>query len=460
MLAASLFTSCVKKEYDQPETANLDPSLTVTNTLKTLQDSAIGAAPRLITTDVIVAGVVIADDKSGNFYKEIVIQDSTAGFSIQVDQSNFNTDYPIGRRIFIKCNGLYVGKDNQGNYLLGSLNGSAVGRIPGGLLSKYIVKGQWGQYVVPKVYNVNSVGIPSNTLVRFNAVEFQSPDNMIPYANASTLTSANRKITDCANNTITLYTSGYSTFASQLTPNGNGYVVGVMKLYNGYELIIRDTRDVQMTDSIRCDGSTGGLTLMSVDSLRSLFTGSSITTPVGKKIRGVIISDFQNGNLNSQNIVVQDGNSGIVVRFSAAHSFPLNALVEVNISGSTLSEFRGTLQVGNLNPALCTVVGTGSVTPRIATINDIIVNFNAWESTLVKVNTATISSATGTVYSSTSTILNDGSGSSIALFTYTTAAFGSATFPTTPVSVTGIVGEYTTTTFNPQLSMRLLSDVQ
>ena len=73
---AATFTSCVKKEYDEPETSNVDPRLVVTNSIVSLRNMA-STNPTMITSDMIIAGIITADDNSGSFYKEMVIQDST-----------------------------------------------------------------------------------------------------------------------------------------------------------------------------------------------------------------------------------------------------------------------------------------------------------------------------------------------------------------------------------------------
>ena len=68
MFTAVVFTSCVKKEYDDIATANVDPAITATHTIKQFQAMANGAVPKLIDTDVIIAGIVVGDDASGNIY--------------------------------------------------------------------------------------------------------------------------------------------------------------------------------------------------------------------------------------------------------------------------------------------------------------------------------------------------------------------------------------------------------
>lgn len=457
LLFSVVLSSCVKQEFDEPVTANIDPNLTVTHTLTQLTAMAnAGATPVQITQDVIVSGVVIADDESGNFYKEIIIQDDsgTRGLGIKIDVSNFNSDYPQGRRIFIKCKGLYIANDD-GNYAIGMENAGEIGRIPAALVEQYIVKGKWGITITPKIYALNSNSIPTNTLVQFNGVEFDVSDAGRPF---STTTSFNRELKDCSTipNTLVLYTSSFADFATTLTPLGNGTIVGVYKLYNGDgELIIRNLNDVNM-DGVRCDSTSGQASLMPIDSLRMLFTGSQTTAPFGKKIKGTVISDRANGNLNGRNCIIQDGTAGILVRFTSNHVFSLGQEIEVNISGIELSEFAGVLQVNNTPNANATVTGSGSVTPQVMTIAQINSNYDALESTLVKIDNVTIS-GTGTYQGNVgNNTLNDGTGS-IVLYTASTASFVNNSYPTGTVSITGILTEYNGT---KEVIIRNTSDVQ
>src|SRR5689334_3372972 len=130
-LTSALFlSSCVLQAFTQPSTPNVDPNLTANKAIYQV-DSLAGnsTAPILINSDIVIAGVVIADDVSGNFYKTMIIQDSTAGIAVQLDVSNFATIYPIGRKIFIKCKGLYVANDGNGNFGIGTLEAERLGRI-------------------------------------------------------------------------------------------------------------------------------------------------------------------------------------------------------------------------------------------------------------------------------------------------------------------------------------------
>jgi hypothetical protein len=455
LMTSVMFSSCVKKDYDDITTANTDPNLTPTHTIKQLASFATGTVGVEITEDVIIAGIVVGDDKTGNIYKKLILQQDSSGVAVQLDISNFYTEYPVGRRIFVKCKGLYIA-NNGGNIELGSTPTNPVGRITAGLAPKYLVKGMWGQYLTPKVYNLSD-NIPTNTLVQFNNVEFAAGDNGVAYAATSP---ANLTIEDCAAipHTLVLYSSTYATFALAKTPFGKGSIAGVYTVYsNAGELQIRDTNDVSMHD-LRCDGSTGIPVLMQMDSIRMLDPGAGnlVYLPGDKKIVVTVTSNFSTNMLTGagKNIYVQDNTAGIQIRFSAAHSFAIGTQLEINVSGMELSTFSGVLQINNVPLGNAIPLGSGTITPRIATIADINANYNTWEGQVVKIDGCTI---TGSGIYSGSNTLTDATAQTISLFVTSQATFANATYPTSTVSVTGILTEYNGT---KEILIRDVTDVQ
>ncbi|MEZ5068602.1 MAG: DUF5689 domain-containing protein [Bacteroidia bacterium] len=97
----------------------------------------------MITNDMVFSAIVVADDKSGNYYKEMIVQDSTAGISILLDQPSYFTSFFIGRRVFVKAKGLYI-QSVSGTPKIGVLNNGSVSAIPATLIGNYVVGGKWG----------------------------------------------------------------------------------------------------------------------------------------------------------------------------------------------------------------------------------------------------------------------------------------------------------------------------
>lgn len=456
MFTAVMFTSCVKKEYDDLSTANVDPAITVTHSIKQLQAYATGSVGVLITSDIVVAGIVVGDDASGNIYKKMILQQDSSGIAVAVDVTNFNTDYPIGRRVFVKCKGLYI-SNNEGNFELGTSATNPVGRIPANLLTQYLVKGMWGLSVTPMVFDLataadNPEDVPTNTLVRFENVEFAPGSFGKTYAPTS---GSNLYLNDCnpSPSTLAVYSSNFSTFALAQSPSGNGSIQGVYTIYSGDgELQIRDLYDVDMPN-IRCDGTFGTTTLMPIDSVRMLL-GSNI--PGGKRIKGIVTSDYSTGMLTSSNLYLQDATGGIYIHFDDPHTFAVGTELEVIVSGFPVSTYQGVLQLATVGLGYALPLSINNVvTPRVATVADIITNYNSWEGQLVQITGATISGSS-TTYGFGVNNINDGTGS-IQLYTSNFASFANDTYPTGTVSITGILTQFNGT---KEIIIRNTLDVQ
>ncbi len=472
-LAATLgmltFFSCVKKDFDNPpDTTNVDPKLPVNKTIWDLKQMYVangGVIPLKITDDIIIAGVVVADDRGGNFYKQVVIQDESSGIPVLINRNNLYNEFPIGRKLYIKCKGLYLGAYG-GLIQLGSEpdQSGSISDIPYVFINNHVVRGPFDlnqvkpiSVTINQLLNLNSSLQYLSTLIQLDSVEFVGSDVNVVYAQAPTTSSATeRKIEDCASNNIILRTSGYCNFRTALTPSGKGQLLAIYSRYNNTaQLAIRDTNDVRFTAE-RCNVLA---TLYNIRDIRNLYPGSgSVPIGGGYKIKGVVISDKANGNINSQNIVVQDATAGIVVRFASSSGLPsLNDEVEIDISGSTISLFNGVMQVGNLQTSRFVKTGTGSVTPRVSSVQQLLDSIQVWESTLIKVNNATFT-ATGT-FSGNKTF-TDGT-ATITHFAFSAATFATTNLPTTPKNITGILGQYTTSTSSTkQVSIRNLNDIE
>ena len=460
--SALIFTGC-KKEFDEPP-AYMEPDITANTTIAQLKAMHTLGQVEAITQDIIIMGIVNADDRSGNYYKQISIQDSTGGITVRLDGTNLYTNYPVGRKIWIKMNGLYLGDYNGLIQIGGSLDNSGsfpnVAALASGLFDQYIVKGSPNNTVTPVTLDLGSTNNNQyqSMLVQINGAEVAVADTAKTWANATQQLSANINIRNCDNKSIIVRTSGYANFAGVNVPNGNGTLLGIYTVFGTTpQLIIRDTSDAPLNGPRCGSGPVDPVSLMSIAEVRALYSGTTTTATAGKSITGVVISDRVGNNINGRNIVLQQGTglAGIVVRFDANHSFNLGDSVTVNVGGQELSEFNGLLQVNNVPLTNATLVATGkTITPRSTTVSDINTNFEAWESTLVKVSGVTLTPA-GT-WSGSSTLT--GGGSTIVHYTASGATFAGDSKPTGNIDLTGILGQGGSA-LTKQISIRNLNDV-
>lgn len=469
-LVALTITSCVKEDFDVPEIPDEEvPDIETNANLADIVDLWQEGSFVTVEEDWVVSAVVIADDFSGNYFRSIVIQDDEGtGLTLLLNARDLHNDYPIGRRIYIEAKDLVVGDFNGLIQLGGStfINDSGfeqMGGIEESLLEKYITKGLRDQDVAPQVKEINSLGFDDlSTLVRIENIQVAASDLGATYADAENLRSENRTLEDCDGNIITLRSSGFADFADETLPSGRGTIVGVYSVFGTTkQLFIRDLEDVDM-DGERCDGTGGGDCDFDgspepIEAIRSRFTGSASNLPADLYIEGTVISDANSGNINDQNIIVQDDNGfGIAVRFTASHSFALNDRVKIDVSGQELSEFRGLMQVNNVPLSRACKDGTNTVTPQVLTLEEILADFENLESTLVQVDNVLISKS-GDDDWVFSVQLDDGT-AQMDMFTSPGADWANDNFPTDTLRITAYVSQGGNEEAQ-QLSLRNLNDV-
>jgi hypothetical protein len=452
VVALLLIHSCTDLEYDNPPVGGADPNLPVNATIAQLKAKHTLGQYEEITEDLTVAALVVSNDEAGNFFKQLEVQDSSGGIEMRIDVTDLHAQYPVGRKIYIKAKGLWLGDYNGLIQLGAGLGTDASGkpeliRIPESILANYVKIATYGNPVVPKVKTIDQVSYDDvSTLIQLNDVQFITSDTGVTYADAVLQQTLNLDIEDCSRTRIIVRTSGYSTFANELTPSGGGSIVGVLSIFGAtYQLMIRDLNDVSM------NGPRCAVNQFTTSSLRQLFAQGTTTVP-GGTLTGTVISDYNSLSVTGRNLYLQDATGGIVLRYTANHTFNLGDQISVDVSGGTMGEFNGLLQIDGLDNGATSVVShTGDVTPRNATVLEVLNNAQAWESTLVKISKAVLTD--NTIYSGSVTV-TDKTGSMV-LFTRSQSTFANEALPTDTVSVTAILSDFNA----PQLIIRNSSDV-
>ena len=454
--------SCVDKDFDEPPIGGLDPAGVTANT--TIAQVKIffagGGTVTALPDSMIFAGIVVSSDETGNIYKSIVLQDSTGGILIRIDRSSSYVLMPVGRRIFVKCSGLYI-SDYGGLIQLGVKGNGGVNRIPDLLIDQHLIRGQWSQpyglKVTQDISSLNDIA-DQNKLVRLDNVHFDA--SAVCQVWSDVAASTNRNLLDNSGNIIVVRSSNFATFAAELIPGGVGSVEGIFQIFGTTkQFVIRDLNDVFNFPPNTC--AALHTPIHSIAEAQALFALGGSNIAAGSYIDGVVISDKDSGNITANNIVLQavTGGAGITVRFSTPNTFGLGTKLHIDISNQTLYSYNGLLEVTGVTTSvgvvntLATVTGTGTITPRVTTIADLLTNGEAWESTLVQLSGITISG--GGTYSGTTT-LSDGTGNTVALYTRSGAFFATSAYPTGPVTITAMVSDFNAR----QLNIRTTADVQ
>ncbi|WP_271405734.1 DUF5689 domain-containing protein [Tenacibaculum soleae] len=336
--------------------------------------------------DITTFGYVISNDKEGNFYKSIIIQDApenpSVGFEILIDDFNLNARYAIGRKIFINLKGLFLNKKNDA-YQIGVENTfrNGVDKIGPNDYVHYIDRTSEIATIVPiELTTTQITDTHINTLVNIN--NLQSETQGLTYANASNTDTVDRIFTSCDSfDTITLTTSGYSDFKALFIPDKKGNITAVLnKLDLEYQLFIRDTNDVQLTQDYGCYNNA---TEVLLDDIKTLFTGNETTITNNLKVKVIVTSDLSKGNISNKNAFVQDSSAGIFLNFNGTHNLNLGDEITIAVNGLKLNKNNGLLQL-NLTTSniLSTTTGTLPI-PEIITFTEAL--SENYESKLVQI---------------------------------------------------------------------------
>lgn len=266
LLMALISVSCIHENFDEPPTSRTYDfnSNTTISELKALYDQS--RDTNQIVTDVIIKATVISSDETGNFYKKLVLQDSTGGIEFQIDQSDIYVQYPVGSELLVKCKGLFLGTYGRVIQLGSSLLNGSVQRIPAPLVSEYFFITGKKNNITPDTVTIADLADANyvNTLVAIKGVQFaEGQAGFATYADAVAKTTQNRTIVENASGkTIILRNSGFASFAGDTLPTKSGTIVAVFSVFNSdKQLFIRDLNDV-MFDKERgaVDGGGGGET--------------------------------------------------------------------------------------------------------------------------------------------------------------------------------------------------------
>ncbi len=242
ILASTTFTACVDGEFDEPPinipTVDFDRNTTIAE-LKASYTTL-----KLIEDDIIISGIVIANDESGNLYKKMEIQDETGGIELALDKTSLYNEYKLGQRIFVKCKGMYIGDYNK-LIQLGYLYNGSIGRLPEAYISAHLYRDSLpGPEIQPELITLNDLNMARvSTLVTFENVRFAEIGELWAPQGVS---ATDRTMMDLSGKTMIVRTSSYANFASDTIPNGYGKITGVLSVFGTtWQLTIRDTDDIK-----------------------------------------------------------------------------------------------------------------------------------------------------------------------------------------------------------------------
>lgn len=229
-----------------------------------------------IEEDLVIEGIVISDDKTGNFYQNLVIQDSRSGeyggIQISILEPSLYTKFAIGQKVFIECKGLVLGtyghevqlgagsyryhKGKDGEFRLAGIDPNSI--------SKHIFRDGMPkpELVKPLVIKISDIKPEHKfTLLKIEDVNFKYVkdfNNYNPISDKETWGNIDNDhrdsfpfkttaIEDANGNKMDVFTSDYSKFAYKYIPLDKISITGILGAHkSNYQFIIRDLDDVKL----------------------------------------------------------------------------------------------------------------------------------------------------------------------------------------------------------------------
>ncbi|WP_435416454.1 DUF5689 domain-containing protein [Polaribacter aestuariivivens] len=269
------FTSCVEDgDFTVPQNLGAEESAAVTKIKEavsagTLQEISISNLKGLfvrnqateITSDLVVKGYVTSSDNSGNFYKELFIQDApsnpTAAIKLAIELTDSYNKYNLGREVYVNLKGLFIGETRSGDGVItigGSKNDDnevenmSLNQVDELVLRNGNTEELVGLDITFSEINDSHVGL----FVKVNNAQFPNSLAGKTYVDPNDRFDTQRLLEACDGFGYTnfiLETSAFASFKFAILPSGGGSISAVVsKTFNGSDLVLalNDLKDVMM----------------------------------------------------------------------------------------------------------------------------------------------------------------------------------------------------------------------
>ncbi|HET8885757.1 MAG TPA: DUF5689 domain-containing protein [Salinimicrobium sp.] len=244
---------------------------------------------------------VVSSDASGNFYHELVLQDlavnPTAGIKLLLNRTSLFQSYEVGRKVFVKLDGLSVGVSN-GVVVLGRRNLGSVVEIPFPIIDDHVIRSAEILEVVPLEIGIDDFSENlENLYVEIDNVQFIYNiigENPVTFAGEPTDEfDGERMLVSCETGSTTfLSTSTFADFKSVSLPSGKGKIKGILarNFYDDFFVVnINLPEDIHFDDTSRCDpeflncgnSEAGGLEILFNEDFQGISNTNDIEEELG-----------------------------------------------------------------------------------------------------------------------------------------------------------------------------------
>lgn len=256
----------MKKTPPNPFHTTEPEQITPNTSINAVYERVVQEAPNSVqfteATPLWLSGYVVSDDRAGNFYKELYVQDQaenpTRALRLLLDQTSLYTQFPVGQKITVRLNGLGAGKQN-GVLSLGSYQPQGVGSIANHLLPEIVQRTTEQAVLVPKSIIASEVKEAMlGQWVQLENIQLLKSETAKTFAGeAFDRFNGERPLRSCSDGrSLWLSSSVYADFKSVQLPTGSGKLNAILTrdFYDEkYVLKINRPEDMKFTGP-RCDG--------------------------------------------------------------------------------------------------------------------------------------------------------------------------------------------------------------
>lgn len=237
--------------------------ITITN-LKTLfvPEKAIQ-----ITSPIVVRGFVSSSDQSGNFYRELFIQDKpdnpTDAIKIVLDMNDYYNKFNFGREVYLLLNGLFIGETRPGDGVIAiggisSEEGTAIENMTINQVENQLLRSSQTHTIVPlQLSPLSFTAEFVGRYVQIDGAHFEDEVVGKTFVDPNDTFDTQRTILSCEGfsfSPIVLETSTFADFSFSVIPSEGGSIAGVVnKTFTGDQtvLVLNTLSDIQMNQE-RC----------------------------------------------------------------------------------------------------------------------------------------------------------------------------------------------------------------
>ena len=259
-------TSCMNEfdapKFDNPPYGNNEigeANITIAELKEKFSKSIEGNSCEEVKEEIIVEGVVVANDESGNVYKQFIINDSTGAIIIGVNDVGLYATMAIGQKVRIACKGLHIGGYGKMAQIGGLYNGS-IGRMNKSVFPKHVriigtpdtTQPEMTPELIDESYFTDENMKSLAKFVRIENVKFvEATDSTVKWAPEelayNNVVERNIKM---GKKNIVFRMSTYADFANDVLPMGELNINGVLTRFNNYwQFVLSSTNDIEQVEN-------------------------------------------------------------------------------------------------------------------------------------------------------------------------------------------------------------------